>query len=217
MRQHEITCPSCHKLLSMEWQVTDTALTCPSCLAPIANPRVAVQATPLAPHSEPTTATCPGCGETVQPGWTYCPHCNERLYSPPPRPVARGKAELDVDVQRDARASKICLIIFLLLVTPCIIFLFLYAVTPVERTTLFGSRLPAQAPAQSSGGPGVLAVTLIVAGLLVAGTIVLIRHASSTAARAIAVSLGTFSVVVVLLMGLCALALASCTICGPPP
>src|SRR6202035_2436412 len=123
-----ITCPKCNKLLTVRRTVKDPWLTCPHCLTQVMNPHQAVQATPPAPLSEPAPnapiSTCTNCGKSVDPGWAYCPHCNERLRGKRLREVAPERADVDVEVKRDARGAVIGLAVFLPIIAIAAIYFF---------------------------------------------------------------------------------------------
>jgi hypothetical protein len=104
-----ITCPSCGRHLRIAAEVQDRWLSCPHCLASIANPRRdhAPPAAVIAP-AEPAMVrrACPECGEPVEPAWRFCPNCDARLRRPRRR---LAEPALDVEVRSDSHVSAIVL------------------------------------------------------------------------------------------------------------
>jgi hypothetical protein len=118
-----ITCPSCSAALSLPDHLT-AAATCPRCLARIEPPSEGITAETLpSPAPTPAIKGCPNCGESVQPDWRFCPHCQVRLPRPgesPPEdaiwwkdPVAPQKAtpRLDREAETDSSGANIFLIV----------------------------------------------------------------------------------------------------------
>src|SRR5262245_23331365 len=108
-----ITCPSCSAALSLPDHLT-AAATCPRCLARIEPPAEAITtAPPPSPAPKPAVTGCPQCGQSVQPEWRFCPHCQDRL----PQPGEAGAPEtpatprLDREAERDSSGANIFLIV----------------------------------------------------------------------------------------------------------
>jgi hypothetical protein len=208
--QRRITCSACHQLLTVRRSVKDPWLTCPHCLTQVMNPDQAVQATPPASLSVPspneTNSTCEGCGETVDPGWAYCPHCNKRLRRERLREVAHEKAEVDVEVKRDARATVIGLVVFLPIIAVAAIYFF----------SSGGIQLTGASP---EGGTILLLTVVVVVGLVV-GLIALMTRSKSTEAKVLYGVLGGLSITVTITVGFILLVLAAisaaCANCGQP-
>ncbi len=102
-----ITCARCRHVLRIASEVRGRWVTCPRCLASIPNAGLGVAPGGAAPAAIPTaerSATaepapageCPECGQPVERGWRYCPHCDAVLVhrGPPPEP-------LDAEVRGD--------------------------------------------------------------------------------------------------------------------
>jgi hypothetical protein len=100
----EIECARCGTTLRVAPDETDRWLTCPRCLASVANPNRAEAVTDRpAPVLEAVDDGCPECGSPVQPGWRRCPHCESPLYRPPIRRVR----SLDHEVKRDSSTALV--------------------------------------------------------------------------------------------------------------
>ena len=115
----QVRCQACGRILRVPDHVEEPVLTCPRCLADVANPHwtgtaaPAAQAPPVASTAireaaapsqavTSTRTTCPGCGKPQQPGWRFCPYCEHGLARAAPR---RGTASLDRDVRRDTQGA----------------------------------------------------------------------------------------------------------------
>jgi hypothetical protein len=210
VRKREITCPSCHKVLSMEWQVRDASLTCPSCLAPIANPNEAVQATASAPAPlRVAPATCPECGKTTDSQWTWCPYCNGRLQPVRRRDGVQKNTGVDAQVKRDSRGSNTAFVVMLVIVLGLGLF-------PVLIAGLgTGPAGPGGGSADRLGPMLGILVAVAVPVLLVVGLIALIRKSKSTGATVLyAIGLGVVLTVAAPFV-LFALLFAVCA-CGGP-
>jgi DNA-directed RNA polymerase subunit M/transcription elongation factor TFIIS len=225
----QITCPACKSTLTVRPQVRDRWLTCPRCLTQLMNPNPAtqqtasrpaseaIQATPAtAPASEAIQATpaapvadrgspsrCPGCGDAVEARWTYCPHCNERLSRRQRRP-APVKAEVDIEVRQDARATKIGLTVFLVLVL----------VGLIGFATFGGFQSMNSSPEAGT----VLCIMAVVVSLLIAGCLVGMTRTKSSESKVLYGVLGGVSVMLVIVVGAVLLAFfaisAACANCG---
>src|SRR5262249_13222563 len=70
-------------------------------------------APPPSPAPKPAVTGCPQCGQSVQPEWRFCPHCQDRL----PQPGEAGAPEtpatprLDREAERDSSGANIFLIV----------------------------------------------------------------------------------------------------------
>jgi hypothetical protein len=111
----EITCSACRHVLRVEKTSTSPMLTCPRCLAPVANPALVRTDLPPAPARGETgegwaseTPACPGCGREVRSSWRLCPECGEPLHR---RPERGAGADLDREVRQDMRATGVTAII----------------------------------------------------------------------------------------------------------
>jgi hypothetical protein len=197
VRKQEITCPSCHKVLSMEWRVSDAMLTCPSCLASITNPSEAVQTAAPAPMvASAPASTCRGCGKPVEAAWNYCPHCNEPLRWPRREKVAQEAARLDADVKKDAGVSAVFFGVLMVLVLAGIVLL-----PVVAGTGVFGRQ-----------GGGVLIVGLVLFVLLLVGGIGLMAKSTSAAKTTAGILFG----VGMAFLFPCAFMALIAAVCSPP-
>lgn len=97
---HEVTCNKCHSLLRVDADVGTTAVTCPRCLARVANPVVLVQSEPPErPALTPEKTECPSCGKPIESDWRYCPFCDELLHRPRhQQPTLETDAEVQFDM-----------------------------------------------------------------------------------------------------------------------
>lgn len=83
-----INCPGCQNTLHIRPSFAEPTLTCPRCLAEVANPgpeaRPAQAQTAITAEQRPSGAEdrCPNCGEAVKRGWRMCPACDEWLGKP---------------------------------------------------------------------------------------------------------------------------------------
>jgi hypothetical protein len=94
----------------------DEVLTCPRCLAIVANPgwrRGASGVQNAADDRPERQAVCQECGEPVDREWRYCPNCQEPL-----RERGRRRRTADIDVRRDSKGTSVVLI--LLAVVGCL-------------------------------------------------------------------------------------------------
>jgi hypothetical protein len=149
----EVTCAFCNERLQIADDAPAGSVTCPVCLAEVANP-----ATPAANVSqEPPALLCPRCGKPVQPAWNYCAACQAPMRL---RQFAPRIRQVDEDVREDVQRTGLgigCLgVIGILAAIQWIISAFVLA---AEQQTF---------------GP-VLALAIVIA--VIAGTVVLVRKA----------------------------------------
>jgi hypothetical protein len=194
---HETTCPSCRRVLHVANNVRVRWLTCPRCLAAVAERERPPAPTPP-PIPDSPSSRCPGCDRTVEPGWRICPHCEEDLR--PARGRDRSLPPPDVDVRRDQGGANVVVVVLggLILLG---VFLFL----------AFGGWGLVMT---SNDGGTVLVCGLLVLGAIVAGLVVLAYGARN---RAVTVASGVVGGVVVgaggvllLLLLFCMSVLATC-------
>jgi hypothetical protein len=212
--QLRITCPVCKQTLTARRHVAEAWLSCPNCLTQVQNPypveQMASSALPptgeaiqAGPPEGPSPDRCPGCGQPVDAQWRYCPHCNEPLDR---RPRQRGPeaAEVDTDIRRDARGTKIGLAIFVPLVL----------VGVIGFVMVGGLQAAGASP---DAGP-VLCVMTAVVMAMVAGFIAAMTRSKSTEAKVLYGVFGGLSVVAVIVIGVIVLVFlaiaAACSNCG---
>jgi hypothetical protein len=116
-----ILCPSCQTPLSVPADFQLAWLTCPRCLAVVANPaaQAVTQETPATPAAVRSpvrraaegetrpTELCPACGKPTQSQWVFCPYCEEPLNSP--------FGGVDARVRRDTRRTGVGMVLLAVL------------------------------------------------------------------------------------------------------
>jgi hypothetical protein len=101
MMSRKVSCERCRNVLVIADDEGDAWLTCPRCLARVANPAALAQGEVLGNaervRKETESPRCPECGELVLKHWQYCPACRALL-----RGRRRGpRAGADRDVRFD--------------------------------------------------------------------------------------------------------------------
>jgi hypothetical protein len=149
----EVTCAFCNERLQIADDAPAGSVTCPICLAEVANP--VTPATNVARES--TAPSCPRCGKPVEPAWNYCAACQApmRLTHFAPR-IRQVDGDVREDVQRTGLGIGCLGVIGLLAAIYCII-------------PLFGLAAEQQSFAPFLG----LVITIAV----IAGTVVVVRKA----------------------------------------
>ena len=97
-----VDCPECKTRLRVAEGTRAPFLSCPRCLARVANPQAAVDASASPVAAVPLT--CPACTKPVEAVMLFCPHCEEPLREYRNEPV-------DGTVRRDSRRTSVALIV----------------------------------------------------------------------------------------------------------
>jgi hypothetical protein len=195
-----VTCPRCKHRLAVAADAAGMWLTCPRCLASVANPNLlAVPTEPAdvasrdgdrpAPPPRRPPDECPSCGRRVEPGWRSCPWCEQPLDRPARRPRLRSA---DDDLRLDtagATAGLTVLIVF------CVLGL-------VSLLVLGGPFL------REPGAGGYFAVGIV--GLLVLGVGCGVAASRGGAGGTTAAVLGSVGVCALVLMTLFMMFVATC-------
>ncbi|HEV3083238.1 MAG TPA: zinc ribbon domain-containing protein [Gemmataceae bacterium] len=112
----QVKCAACGRWLRFPDDLQEQWLTCPRCLAHVANPNrpaagataaggtstAVTEAYPVSPPIPTPPRTCPGCGKTLDPEWRFCPYCEHDAAR---RSLRRGSLSVDRDVRQDTRGT----------------------------------------------------------------------------------------------------------------
>ena len=112
----QVKCEACGGLLRVPDDAKEDWITCPRCLANVANPNRATAAAltpggsstaitegyPVSPPVATPPRTCPACGKPQNAEWRFCPYCK---YGGVGRSVRRGSLSADHDVRRDTKGT----------------------------------------------------------------------------------------------------------------
>jgi hypothetical protein len=171
----DLVCLNCGHHLRIAADAEESWLSCPRCLAVIANPRRSAVATrPSSPAEGAfSPAVCPGCGEPVQPSWRYCPLCNARCG---PTPGLQPLPLPDVEVRRDSKGAVLCLVVIGVLV--------------LIGVGLFAASGGFAVVSASKAGPAILLLGLVVLVVIGAGTGILLFGSKSPTTKVVSGVLG---------------------------